>query len=67
MGKNAFRAFSPLFIPLLFFLAVFCPNTLRDAICIGPVPIDFPTLFTFVYQLGVGVGLLITFFSSVLQ
>ena len=48
-------------------LAVFCPNTLRDAICIGPVPIDFPTLFTFVYQLGVGVGLLITIFSNVLQ
>ncbi len=48
-------------------LAVFCPITLRDAICMGPVPIDFPTLFKFVYQLGVGVGLLINFFSSVSQ
>jgi hypothetical protein len=40
---------------------------LRDAIRMGPVPIDFPTLFKFVYQLGIGVGLLITFFSNVLQ
>jgi hypothetical protein len=48
-------------------LAVFCPITLRDAIRMGPVPIDFPTLFKFVYQLGIGVGLLITFFSSISQ
>ena len=48
-------------------LAVFCPITLRDAIRMGPVHIDFPTLFKFVYQVGVGVGLLVTLFSKVLQ
>ena len=44
-----------------------CPSVSRDAICIGPVPNDFSTLFKFVYQPGIGGGLLITFFSSVLQ
>jgi len=54
-------------------LAVFCPGTSRDAICIGPnfcpFPVDFSWLFDFVSQLFVGVGLLltlITFFSTCL-